>query len=549
MTMSFFKKPIFWLLVFAFSLRIIGVFEGLPAVYNSTEHFLAKFTLKMAAEKTLDPGFYIYPSLYQYILALLYGLYFVLGLLIGLFKDSYDFAVQFLIDPTCFYVISRSVSTIISVLSIWLLYKFVVNFRDEKNAFIAAVIMSLSYYSIHFSRLAIQESFLILFTILAMSYFWKSQNRAEKKFLFWAGVFCGLAIASKYNAGFLIFGLFLSVYFSWKKFSDELGIRILLATIGILSGFLITNPYWIYAPQKYINGFILVTEQMYYGISLERGINYLWELKEIVIHEWILGIIFLVSVIYAIMKKNPFYLTLLSVTIPTIIYVGSWPKKGIDYLIVCWPIFFFFSALLLMDILEKYTSNQRIRGFLLSVIFIPSILYTGHQTILSILPDTRQLTSDWILDNIKADDKICYDKNGYDLQIIDVRRFTDYGTSAESLPKDIKSRLLSIKNISRNVNFVPGIKIIDNNSSKKRPSVQWKTLDDLIAEGVTYFISNQDFRQMFIRSGESNNELVEGIKQLYLELESRLHPIEVFESNLWRKGPRLKIYNLIDLNK
>ena len=78
------KHYLYGILLTAFLLRFLGVFDGLPAIYNSTEHFLAKFTLKMAANKTLDPGFYIYPSFYQYLLVILYGVYFIVGFLLGI---------------------------------------------------------------------------------------------------------------------------------------------------------------------------------------------------------------------------------------------------------------------------------------------------------------------------------------------------------------------------------------------------------------------------------------------------------------------------------
>ena len=54
----------------------------------------------MAADRTLDPGFYIYPAFYQYFLLAIYFLYYLIGLLLGIFQDSYDFAVQYLIIPT-----------------------------------------------------------------------------------------------------------------------------------------------------------------------------------------------------------------------------------------------------------------------------------------------------------------------------------------------------------------------------------------------------------------------------------------------------------------
>ena len=259
MATAFYKKSIFWIIVFAFILRIAGIFEGLPAIYNSTEHFLIKFTLKMAANKTLDPGFYIYPSFYQYLLVILYGVYFIVGFLLGIFKDSYDFAVQFLIDPSPLFIIGRLLSVIVSTSSVYFLYKLVEKISNYRAALIAAILLTVSYYSIHLGQLATQDTLLIFFTILAINKFWDSLEKQDTLHLFYSGVFTGLAIASKYNAGFLGLGLILTVYFSWKNQKNKLGQRIILSFLGLFISFFATNPYWIIAPEKHWKAYIMLT--------------------------------------------------------------------------------------------------------------------------------------------------------------------------------------------------------------------------------------------------------------------------------------------------
>jgi len=164
-------------------LRFSGIFEGLPAVYNSTEQFLAKYTLKMAANRTLDPGFYIYPSLYQYFLLVLYGIYYVAGLVLGIFRDSYDFAVHYLINPSGLFLAGRILNVCLSIISIWMMYNLAKKKFSEQLALLAASFMSFSYYLIVFSRYAIQESFLIFFTVLAFDRFWESLHNKSYKIL------------------------------------------------------------------------------------------------------------------------------------------------------------------------------------------------------------------------------------------------------------------------------------------------------------------------------------------------------------------------------
>ncbi len=46
-------------------LRIPAIPDGLPAVYNPTEYFLAKIALSMGARFSPDPLFYMYPPFYS----------------------------------------------------------------------------------------------------------------------------------------------------------------------------------------------------------------------------------------------------------------------------------------------------------------------------------------------------------------------------------------------------------------------------------------------------------------------------------------------------
>jgi hypothetical protein len=125
---------------------------------------------------------------------------------------------------------------------------------------------------------------------------------------------------------------------------------LIYAFAGLFIGFLLPNPYWLISPEKYLSGFYMVTEQMNYGMLTERATIYMWEIEQILTHELLLGVLFIVSTVFALLKRNQYGLILLSIVLPTYLYVGSWDKKGIDYLLVCWPAF----ILLTTDYLKHY---------------------------------------------------------------------------------------------------------------------------------------------------------------------------------------------------
>ena len=94
------KQILFGLILVAFLLRFPGIFDGLPAVYNSTEYYHAKYAMSMGARQSLDPQIsnydiynprlFIYPMFYQYLTLIQYVLIYLAGSIFSIFRNSYD---------------------------------------------------------------------------------------------------------------------------------------------------------------------------------------------------------------------------------------------------------------------------------------------------------------------------------------------------------------------------------------------------------------------------------------------------------------------------
>jgi hypothetical protein len=78
------------LIALGLGLRVWGISFGLPYLYHPDEPVGAGVAINMVRTGDLNPHSFGYGSLFFYLNALAYGLYFVLGRLVGLFQTPTD---------------------------------------------------------------------------------------------------------------------------------------------------------------------------------------------------------------------------------------------------------------------------------------------------------------------------------------------------------------------------------------------------------------------------------------------------------------------------
>ena len=152
--------------------------------------------------------------------------------------------------------------------------------------------------------------------------------------------------------------------------------------------------------KEFLTGFSMILSQSKYAYNFETGMPYLWELKKILMSEWILGFVFILFMILLLVKIKKEILSFLLIVFPTFLLVGSWEKKGLDYLLVIFP------TLIVFIIYWFYYTNKKswfyrsvvvllVAGILLN---LPRILYGNY---LHSQMDTRKKTGQWIMNNYK----------------------------------------------------------------------------------------------------------------------------------------------------
>jgi len=560
------KQILFGLILVAFLLRFPGIFDGLPAVYNSTEYYHAKLAMSMGARQSLDPQIsnydvynptlYIYPMFYQYLILIQYVLIYLVGSIFSVFKSSYDFAIQFLISPSIFYIVGRFVNILVSLLTIFTVFKKMSKIFSDQIGLISGSIFTLSYFMNIASQQAVSDIWLIFFCTISTLYFLDFLKEPSGRKIILASVFTGLAIGTKYNAGVLLILFFYILWIERNWFFTKNIKYVFYSGLALLVSFLITNPYWIIRFPQFLEGLMLINAQASEAIALERGINYLWEFLEIVRFELVVGIGFFVSMVYFILKRNKQATMLLLMIIITFLYVGSWQKKGIDYLYPVFPAWIFILSMFINEIINWIKEKELLKNYVLLLIFVPSILMSGYQIVLKLNLDTRELATKWIVENINQQDKICYDNYQFDLGLFDLNRYIGYGAGSSQIPDQLKSELRGYKNHPNNYSFNPityktenDVKKEQNLYKQEKLMYKRKTIKQLIGEDTKYFISNNWFYKPYFEVNpddfsESTQKNISEIISIYNNLGKNFKIVQKFEPDLWTNGPEITVYSL-----
>jgi hypothetical protein len=306
----------------------------------------------------------------------------------------------------------------------------------------------------------------------------------------------------------------------------------------------------------------MIVSQAQYAYNFETGIPYWWEVKSIISSEWLLGIIIILFMLMLLIKMSRVTIPLAVMVWPTFLYVGSWEKKGLDYLLIIFPVIIIYLAVWLSSVTVNRAWKRWVMfGLWLTVLLnFPRLVYKNY---LYQQPDTRQLTSDWIVRNYPPASKICYDHYHYDLNLIDVQRFLEYGEGSKYLNQSIREKLQQQSAHLKSYHFISAqkklapLKPADSlfalaaNDSFLLQAYQHphKSLEEIKAAGTELLILNSDSYLKFILNvppPPENRLRMDFIdrRRFYQQVLDSLPAVKVFEPSRATPGPTIRIYDL-----
>ncbi len=189
------------ILLLAASLRLYGIRQDLPFVYNPDEANIMARALSVA--RSFDPGYYLYPSFFFYFLFAVMGFLFVVGKMLGRYSDLSAFEARFFEDPTDFYLAGRLAVLLLALGTIVLLDRLATKHFGRVAGRAASFFTAVAYFHVrdsHYLKHDVPAGFLVVVFLWAAD---RAISRKNLSAYVIAGVVLGVAFATHYYLIFL----------------------------------------------------------------------------------------------------------------------------------------------------------------------------------------------------------------------------------------------------------------------------------------------------------------------------------------------------------
>jgi hypothetical protein len=400
-------------LAVALGLRVWGAEQGLPFAYNPDEHY--HFVPRAVAfHKTgnFNPHYFINPP------GLTYMLYGVFGVRYG---GSDSVVEAFKSDPGGVFLTARLAVAALGTLAVFLLYLAGARLFDRRAGLLAAALLTVSFLAVSWSHLAVNDVPTTAAVALSLLGTAGILRRGWALDYVLAGAGLGLACAIKYTAGIVILPLLVAaaVRFHERVSIASIASRLGLALGATLATFVLFNPYSLLAPREFVDGLLYLSVtpegEPKLGQADKNGIlYYIWALS------WGLGWVPSLAAVggaaTAFLRDRVVALLLVPAPILYIIFMGVQERYFGRWLLPVLPIICLLAAygtLALLDALRRRRGSgvaTAAAAAAVVALLAQSVLYSVHNGFVLSRADTRNLTRDWMFENVPAKSSVFFDR-------------------------------------------------------------------------------------------------------------------------------------------
>jgi hypothetical protein len=390
-------------LLAALGLRLWGVRHGLPYAYNADEnaHFLPR-AIGMFGH-ALDPGYYVNPPAYTYVLHGLLRLGHGGRLAVG---DA------FATDPGSLWTLARATSAVLGTVAVGLLYLAGRRLAGPAAGLLAAGMLAVAFLPVFYAHLALNDVPTLAPLCLAL---WGAAGvlrTGRRRDFAIAGIGLGLAAATKYTGGVVVLALVAAALPHGRRAIGGL----LLAGVLALVAFVVANPYAILDHEAFLEGLSHQSDASAdaagkLGLTQDNGwLYYLWSFG------WGLGWAPLAAAALAIpLLAVTRRLALLAFLAPApLLYVAfmGWQERFFGrWLMPALPFVCLLAAVCAVILVTAATRRaSALRPALAALVAIglcgQGLVYSIHDGRVLSRADTRGLTRDWLVRNVPAGTRI-----------------------------------------------------------------------------------------------------------------------------------------------
>lgn len=559
------RNPVVYILLSILVLGIVLRFYGLHNAENTDEYNEVFEALRVASGKFNTNRWH--KKGFQNILAIEYGVYFVIGYLGQIFSSPMDFAAKIIRNMEPLFLIGRYTVATMGTLSIVLLYligKFIYN---KTVGLIAAAFLAVNSIHVWTSHLVGTDVPLTFFFLLSF-YFICRFYQSGKLIDYAAAAALGAVAINIKIIGVGIGIVFLMAHFfrchhERKSIKESIiSKEIAYSAAAFAAGLLISNPAIIVGFKQWLMYFVWqygVYTNVYEEVSYAIGGNAYYTYMMFVINDFGVPLFILTAfgLLYAFYRRENWdYILLTFLIVMFLILANSDFLVQDRYLMTLLPALFLLSGRLLDLMIKRFISDHKMQGFTGAAVCIVILLYplTNSMAYVTRLTEenTSKVSKRWIEENIPARSKILIDAG---------RTIITAGPKISQSREKLEAQLNVIRNLKEGETYdSPQVKIVDSYASiyfelllKNMPEITYditttelgrevESFDYYRENGFDYIIHNAGLRD-WLKDPAWREKYPKSV-EFYENLDREFSLIQSFEPTATRSGDIIRIYRV-----
>jgi hypothetical protein len=397
-------------------LRLWGVGQGLPYVYNTDEgdHFVTR-AVAMFERGNLNPHYFENPPAFTYVLHFLFAL---------AYGGSQGVQRELALHPADLYTLARVAAAALGVAALWLLYAVGARLFSRSVGLLAAAIEAVAFLPVFYAHLAVNDAPTLAPLTLSLLGTAGIVCRGRMRDYLLAGVALGLACATKYTAGIVLLPLAAAAIARYLDADAAakrgVGVGLLICGGGALAAFLVANPYAVLDYPTFHAALAHQSAQSAeaqgkLGAPREGGfVYYLWSLTWGL--GWLPALAALGGALTIWRSHRARGWLLVPAALVFLAFMGIQGRYFGRWLMPILPILCLLGAFFAVDLARSIGRRLPARpvrplrvalgGALVAALLAQGLLYSVHAGLVLSRTDTRTLTRRWMLANVPRGSRI-----------------------------------------------------------------------------------------------------------------------------------------------
>jgi hypothetical protein len=393
-------------------IRLRNIDYGLPFVYNYDEatHF-TNHAVNMFGGN-FDPRYYQNPSAFTYLVYIALRLVFAT---LGVHLHFGTISQQFRTDPTPIWELARTLTALLAMAGVVGTFWVARRFWGARVALIAAAVLSFSFLSVTYSRIAVTDVGTFLPVAVGVWAILRVLERGQLRHYLIAGAAIGFAIGFKYTTGLMLLPLLIAAGVRFWRDRDTSWLRridlryFVFAVIAMVVCFAITTPFFFIHPVKALyqlkqqataaGDVAKLGQQQQGGISYYLD-SFTWGFG------WAAILFAAVGAFFEVRRDRLRGIVLLSFPVVLFLYMGTQTRYFGRWLLMIYPILAMFAGIGVVRSIELVTRGRTsTRAWALSgaaaavvtaALLIQPVAADVRTSNVLGRADTRQLARNWL---------------------------------------------------------------------------------------------------------------------------------------------------------